>query len=87
VILRFVYYILLFIEKYCYNFTVCPALKEPFPGWVDSNLGLVGMLIGAGTGLVRTARAKGDLLGDLLPVDFGANALIAAAWQTTQSSG
>lgn len=61
---------------------VCPALQHPFPGWVDSHNGPMGLLIGASSGILRSMRGDGDMCTDLLPVDFVANALIAAAWDT-----
>ncbi|XP_049840511.1 putative fatty acyl-CoA reductase CG5065 [Schistocerca gregaria] len=61
---------------------VCPALKDPFPGWVDTHNGPMGLLIGASSGILRSLRGDGNMHTDLLPVDFVANSLIAAAWDT-----
>lgn len=62
--------------------TVIPGWKEPIPGWVDSLNGPVGLLIGAGKGVVRTMLADPDYLGDFNPVDIVCNGLIVASWKT-----
>lgn len=57
---------------------VCPSYKEPMPGWVDSINGPMGVLLGASSGLLRTVHGDGAVTPDLIPVDFAANAIIAA---------
>lgn len=58
---------------------VCPSYKEPFPGWVDSLNGPIGVLVGASSGVLRTVHGSGMIVPDLVPVDFTINATIAAA--------
>ncbi|KOB66926.1 Fatty acyl-CoA reductase 1, partial [Operophtera brumata] len=38
---------------------LCPAVNEPIPGWVDSLNGPVGVMIGAGKGVIRTMLCDG----------------------------
>lgn len=58
---------------------VCPSFDSPYPGWVDSMNGPMGVLIGASSGLLRTVHGDGDIVPDLIPCDFAVNALIVAA--------
>ncbi|XP_046383176.1 fatty acyl-CoA reductase 1-like [Ischnura elegans] len=64
---------------------VCPAIEEPFPGWVQSPNGPMNLIVGAGAGVLRTFYGNGDLPTDLLPVDVGADSMIVIAWQTGES--
>lgn len=57
---------------------VCPSYKEPYPGWVDSYNGPMGVLIGAGSGILRTVHGDGDMIPDLIPCDLAVNAIIVA---------
>lgn len=41
-------------------FIVTPALAEPLPGWVDSLNGPVGVMIGAGKGVIRSMMCNGE---------------------------
>lgn len=58
-------------------FTVCPALKEPIPGWVDSLNGPVGVMLAAGKGVIRTMLCDGSLNAQVIPVDIAINGVIA----------
>lgn len=58
---------------------VCPSYEEPYPGWVDSMNGPMGVLIGASSGFLRTVHGDGDRVPDLIPCDFAVNAIIVAA--------
>lgn len=58
---------------------ISPACKDPYPGWVDSNNGPMGFLIGAGSGFIRTAHGDRSAVADLVPVDYVSHATIAAA--------
>lgn len=68
-----------------YILTVSPSYCEPYPGWVDSFYGPMGVLIGASLGILRSVQGNGDVKTDILPVDFGINALIAVAWDTAMN--
>lgn len=57
---------------------VCPSYEEPFPGWVDTINGPMGVLIGASSGLLRTVHGDGDVIPDLIPCDFVVNSIIVA---------
>uniref|UniRef100_A0A336M2M5 Fatty acyl-CoA reductase n=1 Tax=Culicoides sonorensis TaxID=179676 RepID=A0A336M2M5_CULSO len=63
---------------------VCPSFRDPYPGWVDSINGPASVLIGASTGLLRCVHGKGNLIPDLLPVDYASNATIAASVQRAE---
>ncbi|XP_046980427.1 putative fatty acyl-CoA reductase CG5065 [Schistocerca americana] len=64
---------------------VIPTYKEPMPGWVDNTNGPVGMLLAAGKGLLHSAIGDPDANGDLIPVDYTANAIIALVWHFAQT--
>ncbi|XP_045784164.1 putative fatty acyl-CoA reductase CG5065 [Maniola jurtina] len=56
---------------------VCPAHEEPVPGWVDSLNGPIGLMIGAGKGVIRSMLCDGSLVAQVVPVDTAINALLA----------
>ncbi|CAG5007022.1 unnamed protein product [Parnassius apollo] len=56
---------------------VCPAILEPIPGWVDSLNGPVGLMLGAGKGVIRSMLCDGSLIAQVIPVDTAINAIIA----------
>ncbi|XP_039763614.1 putative fatty acyl-CoA reductase CG5065 [Pararge aegeria] len=56
---------------------VCPAVQEPVPGWVDNLNGPVGLMIGAGKGVIRSMLCDGSLIAQVIPVDTAINAVIA----------
>ncbi|XP_022697347.1 fatty acyl-CoA reductase 1-like isoform X2 [Varroa jacobsoni] len=59
------------------------AATEPFPGWVDNYNGPNGLLIALGTGVLTTLYTQLDCVADLIPVDFVANTVLAAAHRTS----
>ncbi|KOC59957.1 Putative fatty acyl-CoA reductase [Habropoda laboriosa] len=61
---------------------VTPALAEPLPGWVDNLNGPVGLMVGAGKGVIRSMLCNGSYHAEVVPVDFAINALIAIAHRT-----
>lgn len=67
--------------RFCFRlFSVIPALYEPIPGWVDSLNGPVGLLVGAGKGVIRSMLVEAGNHADIIPVDIAANGLISMAW-------
>ncbi|XP_069683843.1 putative fatty acyl-CoA reductase CG5065 [Periplaneta americana] len=60
---------------------VIPALKEPLPGWVDTLNGPVGILVGAGKGVIRTMMCDGNCYAEVVPVDIAINGIIVVAWK------
>ncbi|XP_048001803.1 putative fatty acyl-CoA reductase CG5065 [Leguminivora glycinivorella] len=58
---------------------VCPAYLDPIPGWVDNINGPVGLLLGAGKGVIRTMLCDGRIYAQVIPVDGAINAMIALA--------
>lgn len=53
-----------------------PAHKEPTPGWVDNLNGPVGLMIGAGKGVIRSMHCYGHYHAEVIPVDIAINAII-----------
>ncbi|KAJ8969158.1 hypothetical protein NQ314_001899 [Rhamnusium bicolor] len=58
---------------------VIPSMEEPVPGWVDSLNGPIGLLVGAGKGVIRSMHVNGENRGQFIPVDFAINASIIIA--------
>ncbi|XP_076646281.1 putative fatty acyl-CoA reductase CG5065 [Halictus rubicundus] len=58
---------------------VTPAGKEPLPGWVDNLNGPVGLLVGAGKGVIRTMHCNAQYHAEVVPVDLAINAMISIA--------
>ncbi|XP_011700623.1 PREDICTED: uncharacterized protein LOC105457578 [Wasmannia auropunctata] len=56
------------------------SANEPLAGWIDNLYGPSGIIIPAAAGLQRFQLANGNLVTNIVPVDFTANALIASAW-------
>ncbi|OAD60327.1 hypothetical protein WN48_05374, partial [Eufriesea mexicana] len=61
---------------------VTPAFAEPLPGWVDNLNGPVGLMVGAGKGVIRSMHCIGNYHAEVIPVDLAINALIAIAYRT-----
>uniref|UniRef100_A0A182M294 Fatty acyl-CoA reductase n=1 Tax=Anopheles culicifacies TaxID=139723 RepID=A0A182M294_9DIPT len=59
---------------------VIPTWREPIPGWTDNINGPVGLLIGAGKGVIRSMYCNSDGYGDYLPVDFAVSAMCVCTW-------
>eukprot|EP00051_Salpingoeca_urceolata_P014934 m.190660 g.190660 ORF g.190660 m.190660 type:complete len:534 (+) comp18238_c0_seq3:853-2454(+) len=60
---------------------VSASWREPYPGWVDNFNGTVGLSLAVGTGVLRVLPGAKNARCDIVPVDFVANVLVAAAWQ------
>nr|XP_034192859.1 putative fatty acyl-CoA reductase CG5065 [Osmia lignaria] len=61
---------------------VTPAWREPVAGWVDNLNGPVGLMVGAGKGVIRSMHCIGTYHAEVIPVDFAINALIAISHKT-----
>lgn len=55
-------------------------MNEPVPGWVDNLNGPIGLLVGAGKGVIRSMHCKGENTGQFIPVDYAINASICIAY-------
>ncbi|KAI9564153.1 hypothetical protein GHT06_007891 [Daphnia sinensis] len=61
---------------------VTAAEHEPLPGWVDNLNGPTGFVSGVGKGFIRTFKINSQLVGDIVPVDYPINLMIAVGWHT-----
>lgn len=61
---------------------VIPSWREPMPGWVDNLNGPVGIMIGAGKGVIRTMLCNPDYNAEVIPCDIAINGLLTIAWKT-----
>lgn len=60
---------------------VLPALRDPMPGWVDNLNGPVGLVIGAGKGVIRSMHCNANYHAEVIPVDIAINALIGISYR------
>eukprot|EP00943_MAST-04B_sp_MAST-4B-sp1_P001517 g1517.t1 len=58
------------------------ALREPWPGWIDSRFAAGAVLMAAGLGLLTVMPGFERGVGDIVPVDTVANHMIHAAMET-----
>lgn len=56
------------------------AMEEPYPGWVDSNIGITGILKEVARGTLKSALCFAEKAIDVVPVDYVVDTLICAAW-------
>ncbi|XP_049861196.1 putative fatty acyl-CoA reductase CG5065 isoform X1 [Schistocerca gregaria] len=66
----------------CRPSIVTPVFNEPLTGWVDNLNGPVGILVGAGKGVIRSMLCGPDFCTEIIPVDIAVNGIITAAWDT-----
>jgi hypothetical protein len=71
--------IILFVSAFMS--VVVPAHNEPLPGWVDTLNGPVGVIVGAGKGVIRTMTCGENYSAQIVPVDIAINCLIIIAWE------
>lgn len=58
---------------------MAPASRDPYPGWVDSLNGPIGIFVAGASGVLRIIYVNPENTPDLVPVDFACNSFIAAA--------
>ena len=63
-------------------FLVTPTYEEPVQGWIDNYYGPTSILTGVAAGVLRVIYCKIDSPAHLVPVDYCANAILAASWKT-----
>lgn len=76
------------------NFPICivrPSIvinsaEEPCPGWVDNVNGIAGLGCLAAIGVLRTIDWNYYATSDMVPVDYVANSIMCAAYQTSVHS-
>lgn len=57
-----------------------PASQEPLPGWIDNRQGSAGLTSAGAIGVLRVLNTATNRAAPLVPVDFCANMMLAAAW-------
>lgn len=57
-----------------------PSGVEPVPGWVDTLNGPMGLLVGAGKGVIRSMHCKGENRAQVIPVDMAISSIIYIAY-------
>ncbi|XP_054280185.1 fatty acyl-CoA reductase wat-like isoform X2 [Macrosteles quadrilineatus] len=55
--------------------------SEPIPGWIDNLYGATGVVVGCGTGVLRTLQCDSEVCAHIVPVDMTCAAIIATAWK------
>ncbi|XP_058835278.1 fatty acyl-CoA reductase 1-like [Topomyia yanbarensis] len=80
-------------EQICYDYhkelplvifrpsIVTSAETEPIPGWIENFNGPAGLMVGAGTGVLRTSCMNMDSNMNCIPVDVSIKAILIATWQ------
>lgn len=61
-------------------------MAEPVAGWVDNLNGPIGLLVGAGKGVIRSLHCEPNYPAHVIPVDFAINGIIVAAYKTAQQN-
>ncbi|CAG9794383.1 unnamed protein product [Diatraea saccharalis] len=64
---------------------VVSTYEEPIRGWTDSVYGPTGLVVGIGTGVLRTMYMDLDIVADMVPVDLVVNSILASAWYTAKN--
>ncbi|CAB3257461.1 unnamed protein product [Arctia plantaginis] len=64
---------------------IVSTYEEPVRGWTDSVYGPAGLVVGIGTGVLRTMYMDEEKVADLIPVDLCVNAILASAWFTAKN--
>ncbi|XP_026329716.1 putative fatty acyl-CoA reductase CG5065 [Hyposmocoma kahamanoa] len=59
---------------------VTPSYKEPVPGWVDNLNGPIGLMVGAGKGVIRSMHCYGHYHAEVIPVDIAINSIIVIGY-------
>ncbi|XP_063836655.1 fatty acyl-CoA reductase wat-like [Ostrinia nubilalis] len=81
------------VRKYGEGLPICivrPSIvvstyEEPVRGWTDSVYGPTGLVVGTGTGVLRTMYMDLNKVADMVPVDLTVNAILASAWHTAKN--
>jgi fatty acyl-CoA reductase len=61
------------------------SYRFPVPGWVDSPLGASGLIAACSLGALHCMCGGGNNIVDMIPVDFVADQILAAAWTMAEN--
>ncbi|KAL3271474.1 hypothetical protein HHI36_021959 [Cryptolaemus montrouzieri] len=61
---------------------VIGSVNEPVAGWIDNFYGATGVYLGVALGVLRSLRAHGKNVAEMIPADYVINAGLAALWET-----
>lgn len=64
---------------------VISTWRDPMPGWLDNLNGPVGMMMGAGQGVIRVSMCDKDVVPDFMAVDVAIQAMIIATYHRAVS--
>lgn len=64
---------------------IISTYEEPVRGWTDSMYGPTGLVVGIGTGVLRTMYLDLNKVADMVPVDLTVNAIIASTYHTANN--
>ncbi|XP_026740069.1 fatty acyl-CoA reductase wat-like [Trichoplusia ni] len=81
------------VRKYGEGLPICivrPSIvvstyEEPVRGWTDSVYGPTGLVVGIGTGVLRTMYMDQEKVADMVPVDLCVNAILTSAYYTAKN--
>lgn len=62
------------------DFSVISTESEPVPGWIDNFYGIIGIVVVAALGVLRTLRGKKDYIAYVVPCDYVSNTVLASIW-------
>ncbi|KAF3424512.1 hypothetical protein E2986_09267 [Frieseomelitta varia] len=80
------------VLKYSSDLPVCivrPSIviatfKEPISAWINNMNGATGVVLGCGTGLLRSFHCKKENVADVIPADYVISNIVSSAWDVAK---